>query len=162
MLLSGMNNDTKKINIKRLCLLIAIGVLITFIFFSCKNKSNSFYQEKITKLLDTSDTVTLSDIFDFDFDCVYSSEPIYESYWEQESFLKKLNVETDINLYSLDYESRARLLFIKDDTIIYDFKYDILMWEFSETGIFLYPETELTFGEKNDFGKAVIQINTQE
>ena len=160
MLLLGTENNINKSNTKLICLLIVICVLNVF-FISC-NKIDSQYQNKITELLKTDDTVELSDIFDLDFDYAYLSKVPDESYFKHEHFIKKLNVESEIKLNSLDSEGFGRILFIEDDTIIYDFIYDTSKWIFYETGIYLQPETDLTFGETDQWGRPIIQVDIQE
>ena len=101
----------------------------------------------------------LSEIFDFEFDSAYLSVPVFESYSDKDYFLDLLDVESKLKINSLDSEGFARILFIKDKTIIYDFHYDSLDYVFTQTGILVNADTEIKYLESDEHNRPVIQIS---
>ena len=82
----------------------------------------------------------MGDIFDFDFDKAYVSDAVYG---DEEYFIKKLDVNTNIEIRTLESGVHNRILFIKDNSIIYDFVYEMYQIPISEKGIWIFQNTKL-------------------
>jgi len=132
-------------------------------FTSCGvGRSNNYYNDKLLSVIEDEKEVKLSEIFDFEFDSAYLSVPMYESYAEKDYFLELLDAQTKLRIDSLDSEGFARILFIKDKTIIYDFRYVTLDYVFSQTGILINDDTQIKYLESDEFNRPVIQISGTE
>ena len=147
-------------------LLIKISCMVLSIFMLCAaftacgvGRNNDYYNEKILSVIEEEKEVKLSEIFDFEFDSAYLSVPTFESYADKDHFLDLLDVESKLKINSLDSEGFARILFIKDKTIIYDFRYVILDYVFTQTGILVNADTKIKYLESNEFNRPVIQIS---
>ena len=132
-------------------------------FTSCGvGRSNNYYNDKLLSVIEDEKEVSLSEIFDFEFDSAYLSVPLYESYAEKDYFLELLDAQTKLRIDSLDSEGFARILFIKENTIIYDFQYETLDYVFSQTGILINDDTQIKYLESDEFNRPVIQISGTE
>ena len=132
-------------------------------FTSCGvGRSNNYYNDKLLSVIEDEKEVSLSEIFDFEFDSAYLSVPLYESYAEKDYFLELLDAQTKLRIDSLDSEGFARILFIKENTIIYDFQYETLDYVFSQTGILINDDTQIKYLESDEFNRPVIQISGPE
>ena len=104
-----------------------------------------YYYEQLQSVQDTSEPLTVGDVFEFDFDEAY----VYEHpYGDEATYLRKLNVETAVPLRQWDTGGHYRIFFIKDRCIIYDFVYDTIQIDTVKKGITIYPDTPLTLTEK--------------
>lgn len=104
-----------------------------------------YYYEQLRSMQDTSEPLTVGDVFEFDFDEAY----VYEHpYGDEATYLRKLNVETAVPLRQWDTGGHYRIFFIKDRCIIYDFVYDTIQIDTVKKGITIYPDTPLTLTEK--------------
>lgn len=149
----------KSLLIKIFSLTLSTFMLCTA-FTSCGvGRSNNYYNDKLLSVIEDEKEVSLSEVFDFEFDSAYLSVPIYESYAEKDYFLELLDAQTKLRIDSLDSEGFARILFIKDKTIIYDFRYVILDYVFTQTGILVNADTEIKYLESNEHNRPVIQIS---
>ena len=95
------------------------------------------------QLFETSDKLIVKDVFDFDFDQAYVSDAVYA---DDKYFLEKLNIETTIDIPTLETGAHNRVLFIKDNKIIYDFIYQMYEIRVFEMGTWIYPDTIITMG----------------
>ena len=68
-----------------------------------------------------------------------------EIYGDEKYFLKKLDVDTDVDIPMLETGAHNRILFIKDNRIIYDFIYDMEKIHILEKGINVYPDASIIF-----------------
>lgn len=104
-----------------------------------------YYYEQLRSMQDTSEPLTVGDVFEFDFDeaCVYE-----HPYGNEALFLNELNVETAVPLRQWDSGRHFRIFFIKDRCIIYDFVYDTTQIDTVKKGITIYPDTPLTLFER--------------
>ena len=127
-----------------ICLLIVSLSVIIKLYNEKHYHEPKLYCDKILSLIEKSKTLTISDVFDFDFDKAYISDAIYG---DEEYFLKELNVNTSINIPTLESGVHNRILFIKDDMIIYDFVYEMYEIPFDEKGIWIFPNTKITAEE---------------
>jgi len=152
----------KNLMIKIFSVTLSILMLCTA-FTSCGvGRSNNYYNDKLLSVIEDEKEVKLSEIFDFEFDSAYLSVPMYESYAEKDYFLELLDAQTKLRIDSLDSEGFARILFIKDKTIIYDFRYVTLDYVFSQTGILINDDTQIKYLESDEFNRPVIQISGTE
>lgn len=152
----------KNLMIKIFSVTLSILMLCTA-FTSCGvGRSNNYYNDKLLSVIEDEKEVSLSEIFDFEFDSAYLSVPLYESYAEKDYFLELLDAQTKLRIDSLDSEGFARILFIKDKTIIYDFQYETLDYVFSQTGILINDDTQIKYLESDEFNRPVIQISGTE
>lgn len=104
-----------------------------------------YYYEQLQSVQDTSEPLTVGDVFEFDFDEAY----VYEHpYGDEALFLNELNVETAVPLRQWDTGRHFRIFFIKDRCIIYDFVYDTTQIDTVKKGITIYPDTPLTLFER--------------
>ena len=136
-------------------------LLLIIILTNHKKKQNldtNNYYEKLFLLLETSNELMVKDVFDFKFDKAYVANEIYG---DEEYFLKELGVDTNINIPTLESGAYSRILFIKDDRIIYDFVYEMEKLCVLKTGIWIFPNTTIILTQQNsiDNGEAVIQID---
>ena len=129
----------------------------------CEKKQypeNIVFHEKILSLHKTAKTepmkVTIDSVFNFDFDKAYVVNVKYV-YADEEYFTETLGFKTNIDIPTLESGIHNRILFFKDDVIIYDFIYEIYKLKIKETEIWIYPNTTIAFtqhnfiDEKNDF-----------
>lgn len=134
--------------IKKSRLIVATLILLSTII-GC-NKSNyldsSLYCEKILALSETSEEIAITEVFDFDFDKAYI---VYEIYGDEEYFTETLEVGTKTDIPTLESGGHNRILFIKDNMIIYDFIYDMTEIVIVKTGIWIYPYSTAIFSHKN-------------
>ena len=104
--------------------------------------SKDEYLQKMLLLQETSDTVRVGDVFDFDFDEAYV---VSGPYGDETFYPDRLGVETAVPIPRWDTEVHYRILFIKDQCIIYDFVYNILTVDTLQKDVMIYPDTTMTF-----------------
>ena len=126
MLLCGMRATKKRVLLLSfLFFIVFFFSLLIIIFSNYREKpyldSNDYY-ERMLMLLETSSELKMKDVFDFEFDKAYVT---YETYGDEKYFLKELNVDTNVCIPTLESGAHNRILFIKDDRIIYDFIYEM-------------------------------------
>ena len=114
--------------------------------------SEEQYCEKILSLAETQTEIAMADVFQFEFDKAYISHPD-EAYADEEYFVEKLKVKDTIAIRLFEHENSGRILFVKDDAIIYDFVCfhpQLLIKIFTENGVWVSPETawEVTKGTR--------------
>ena len=146
MLLHGMRGTKRSFMF--ITILVFIVILITFMCAcnqvrSLQYHGSEYYSEKMLQLFETSDKLIVKDVFDFDFDKAYVSDAVYA---DDKYFLEKLNVETTIDIPTLETGAHNRVLFIKDNKIIYDFIYQMYEIRVFEMGTWIYPDTIITMG----------------
>lgn len=147
----------------KVCLLIVL-LLLVVLSLVCINsytheldKQNHVtqnYYAKLQSLLESSDDKALKDAFVFDFDRAYVAKTGDETYADEEYFLKKLDVTTNVDIRMLESESLGRVLFIKNNCIIYDFVYELDRINILTTGVQVYPNSTLQL-TKQDIDNAV-------
>lgn len=143
---------------RKLLVVILCGIIFVILLFVIsilgkkKYPDSEFYDEKMFLLSETSSEVKLGDIFDFQFDKAYVSELISETYADEAYFLEELDVDTNIDIPTLESGVHYRILFVKDDTIIYDYIYYMSEVRIAETGIWIYPDTVLKLKQSNSIG----------
>ncbi len=152
MLFNGMRVTKKRLF---LCVFSLLLILIFIFGILCRvNKINinyfadsELYCEKVVSLLKTREDFMLSEVFEFDFDKAYVSEDVYG---DEQYFIEKLGVDTNIDILTLETGAHNRILFIKDNTIIYDFQYEMSVIFPVESGVWIYPDTEISYAEENN------------
>ena len=157
---------------KKNVFLILLIVLVTFLTFAAivitlfvRHSQQWYYNfendyKAMCTLLGTSKELTVADVFEFDFDKAYVAHETEELYGDEEYFLKELNVDSNIPLARLETGGHNRILFIKNDVIVYEFAYDILKVRIVETGIWIFPDTPLVLTQQNgDNKESVVQID---
>lgn len=141
-------------------LLLLFFLLFGIIFVKYRNKryldSNDYY-EKMLLLSETSSELEMKEVFSFEFDKAYVAN---EPYGDEKYFLKKLDVDTAINIPTLETGAHSRILFIKDNRIIYDFVYEMGKISISEVGIWVYPSSimRLKHQKFNESSESIIGI----
>lgn len=104
------------------------------------------YYQKMLSSLKTSNEVAITDVFDFEFDKAYVVHRVTEAYADQEYFLKTLKLDKKVFIPTLEYEGVNRILFVKDNKLVYDFIYEthtIDINELGETGVWITPDAIL-------------------
>lgn len=162
MLLCGMRVTKKRVLLISFLVFIVLFFLLLIIIFSNYRKkryldSNDYY-ERMLMLLETSSELKIKDVFDFEFDRAYVT---YETYGDEKYFLKELNVDTNVDIPTLETGAHNRILFIKDDRIIYDFIYEMNKICILKTGIWVVQDTTIILMQQNssDKGESIIQID---
>lgn len=142
MLLNGIWVTRKTLfGIVLISIIVVIALLSLLIKLNQENNLDSKpYSEKLLSLSEKSEEITMGDIFDFDFDKAYVSDAVYG---DEEYFIKKLDVNTNIEIRTLESGVHNRILFIKDNSIIYDFVYEMYQIPISEKGIWIFQNTKL-------------------
>ena len=97
-----------------------------------------------------TDEFTFSEIFEFEFDRAYIIHTTDEVYGDKEYFLETLNVTSALELQELPSGGMGRVLFVKDDCIIYDFVYDISYLNIENIGCWISPDTKITASKTDD------------
>lgn len=151
---------SSKMNKKKFCLLVVVlSVLLTVIVVSAlsiflfyqwldslpptrPDPSKDEYLLKMLSLQETSDAVRVGDVFDFDFDEAYV---VSGPYGDETFYPDRLGVETAVPIPQWNTEVHYRILFIKDQCIIYDFVYNILTVDTLQKDVMIYPDTTMTF-----------------
>lgn len=163
MLLCGMRVTKKK------CILTFVLLTLCLVLLGCvlfvRHSQQWYYNfendyKAMCTLLETSKELTVADVFEFDFDKAYVAHETEELYGDEEYFLKELNVDSNIPLARLETGGHNRILFIKNDVIVYEFAYDILKVRIVETGIWIFPDTPMVLTQQNgDNKEPIVQID---
>lgn len=147
-----------------LLVIIAMSALSIFLFYQWldllpptkPDPSKDEYLQKMLLLQETSDTVRVGDVFDFDFDEAYV---VSGPYGDETFYPDRLGVETAVPIPRWDTEVHYRILFIKDQCIIYDFVYYIFTVDTLQKDVMIYPDTTMTFTtEFYPSGKSFLRI----
>lgn len=154
---SGVNKRKwVRLLIVLLIAIVAVSVLSIFLLYQVfwiwldslpstrPDPSEDEYLQKILLLQETSDTVRVGDVFDFEFDEAYV---IPEPYGDEASYLEELGVETAVPIFRWDTGGHYRIFFIMDQCIIYDFVYDIRQADTLQKGMTIYPDTTMYLTE---------------
>jgi len=166
MLFRGMKATNKSGLIIAFFVFLVLLLSLLIIFANHKKKQHrdpNDYCEKLFLLLETSNEIMMKDVFDFAFDKAYVAAAD-ETYGDEEYFLKKLDVDTNIDIPILESGAHSRILFIKDNRIIYDFVYEMEKVCVLKTGIWAFPNTTIILTQQNSIhtGETVIQIDLEE
>lgn len=150
MFLNGMRATKKIILLMLISLLILLlFLLVIIISANCGNKqyreSNDYY-ERMLLLLETSNELKMNDLFNFEFDKAYIAN---ETYGDEKYFLKELGVDTNIDILTLESGAHNRILFVKNNIIIYDFIYETEKICITETGNWVFPDTTIILSQEN-------------
>ena len=158
MLLNGMKVTKKVFLITVFSVLVGLAcLLLSRVFISCKNEQNPDcdYYTKMLLLLETSSEFKMQEVFDFEFDKVYVA---YEVYGDEKSFVNKLGVETDVDIPVLESGGHCRMLFVKNNKIIYDFVYEKSKLCVHEAGMWVYPDTAVKMMWQDCNGQGVFEV----
>ena len=160
-ILSNGMKEIKKSIIKRkaLVLIVVLIGIASFTLSGCRY----FMKVDFSVLCDESKVYTVSDLFKFEFDRAYINERA-AVYSNAESFERDLGLKIDTHIRQMESGVHNHILFVKNDTIIYDYVYSTLKIEFTETDIWIYPDTVLTAElTRGDYVNAeVIQISVKQ
>ena len=96
-------------------------------------------------------TITLDEIFEFDWDCAYVQE---HAGMPKEELDAILGFDSDVWPLEVWWGFPCRVLFIKDNQVVIEFKYDSNHMDFAEKEVFIYPDTEFDVLRQ---GKIVLQ-----
>ena len=96
-------------------------------------------------------TITLDEIFEFDWDCAYVQE---HAGMPKEELDAILGFDSDVWALEVWWGFPCRVLFIKDNQVVFEFKYDSNHMDFAEKEVFIYPDTEFDVLRQ---GKIVLQ-----
>lgn len=160
MLLNGTKEIKKSIIKRRALVLIVVLIgIASFTLSGCRY----FMKVDFSVLCDKSKVYTVSDLFKFEFDRAYINERLAK-YANEETIKRDLGLKIDTHIREMDSGMHNHILFVKDDTIIYDYVYSTLEIEFTETDIWIYPDTVLTAElTRGDYVNAeVIQISVKQ
>lgn len=163
MLFRGMKATNKSGLVIAVFIFLVLLLSLLVIFTNHQKKQHrdpNDYCERLFLLLETSTELMLKDVFDFAFDKAYLATAD-EIYGDEEYFLKKLDVDTNIDIPILESGAHSRILFIKDNRIIYDFVYETEKVCVLKTGIWAFPNTTIILTQQNSIytGENVIQID---
>ncbi len=141
-------------------LVVVLFIISSIIYVKRKNNDHTDsvdYFEKIQVLLEDTSHLKVEDIFEFEFDKAYVASEVYG---DEKYFTKKLGVSSSIDIPALETGAHNRILFVKDNRVIYDFVYYMGEMYISETGIIVYPETTIILSqqENDTSGKKIIQL----
>lgn len=133
-----------------LLVIIAVGALSIFLFYlwldslppTRPDPSKDEYLLNMLLMQETSNTVRVGDVFEFDFDEAYV---VSGPYGDETFYSDQLGVETAVPIPRWETEVHYRILFIKDQCIIYDFVYDIRTIDTLQKDVMIYPDTTMTF-----------------
>lgn len=165
MLLNWMKGTKNKLPIL-LCLLVLLGVICLCVHIIINNNKSDqdIYYKKMISLSETSGKVNMSDVFDFEFDKAYVAN---EPYADEKYFLEKLGVSSALDIPTLESGGFGRILFIKNNEVIYDFIFEVT--EISilkssikisdlESGFYVSSESKIKITCKN-IDEKVIQLD---
>ena len=166
MLSRGVKNKLVCLSIVLLVVIVAVSALSIFLLHQWikaefpqppkQDPSPEEYIEKMLLLQQTSDTVRVANVFDFDFDEAYV---VYEPYGDEKYYLDKFEVETNVPIFQWDSGRHYRIFFIKNQCIIYDFVYNRNIVDMLQKDVTIYPDTTMTFTTKIfPSGNRVLQI----
>ena len=141
---------------------VLVLLSIAVLFVGCKKEqfeSNNYYENKFF-IKESKIEFIMKNVFEFEFDKAYIAS---ETYGDKKYFLKKLNADADIDIPMLESGAHNRILFIKDDKIIYDFIYEIGEISFVNKEIFVYPDTQITILRHNSIndGKFFVEVEVE-
>lgn len=133
------------------CIIVLLVICLGTLFILPKPTSyltNQEYRKKMTDMLENSQNVKLSDVFSFDFDKAYVAH-IDSVYASDYYFLERLGMKSKIDLPPSSTNGVGnRILFFKDDAIIYDFRYEFMAIYPTETDVWIFPDTTVTLTER--------------
>ena len=126
--------------------LIFVGVNIAVECLVPKLPGEKYYK-KMYDLLEEKDSITLTDVVDFEFDKAYIGA-LTEIYYDGDSLSEKLNLESAVDIVPLDSDGLNRIIFVKDGVIVCELVYPRSEIAFSDSsnpsdGIWLTPYTEI-------------------
>lgn len=152
MLSSGMKVINKKIFLLATMVFILVLLLVGKVFIDYNEKKQylappEIYYQKMISLLKTSNELSITDVFDFEFDKAYVA---YEVYGDEEYFLKVLNVDNNVDIPTLESGAKNRIFFVKDNELVYDFIYEMHIINISETGVWISPNAMLEMDLRED------------
>lgn len=158
-------------SIKWLALILATMMVICL--SGCSEKDT--YLEKFQAYCDANSeypfpdpqiTFTMKDVFsDIDFDRVYVSG-FKDAYSGKEAFCSKLGLKSDVDFEKMQSDYERRLLFVKENTIVYVYEVNHNELEFEEYGSLLggswvEPDTPLVATYKYYYGPYVYVRNAE-
>lgn len=147
--------STHSINAERSLKVFALSLSVIFLCFylltSCtfQRSSEDYYADMLLQY-EKTDKFTFSDVFEFDFDKAYIIHTTDEVYGDKEYFLEALNVTSTLELQELPNGGMGRVLFVKDNCIIYDFIYDVGCLNIENVGCWILPDTNFVASKKDD------------
>ncbi len=128
--------------IKKIKILISLLCVVLVLITGCNypQQAEKNYTLQFCQKLDAGETFLLSNVFDFDFDKAFVISEIYS---KQNDLLTLYNLTTVVNIDDITNDINRRILFIKDNTVVYDYVYSIndLFTEYKN--VIIYPETNI-------------------
>ena len=110
--------------------------------------------KQMMELSEDEATVTASEAFGFDFDKAYipDSRAVYA---DKDYYLKIMNVKSKINILQFPSEEYRRILFVKNNTIVYDFIYSEQQLQLSEDDAWFFSNTHMSFSWLNSSNRTI-------
>lgn len=117
------------------------------------------YDEQMVTALEHSNTITLSDIFEIEFDQAYICD-YTDAYSSQEQILGKLEITSDVEIRQWYSDTASRILLVNDGVVVYDFCYPGYILIFKPDGLWISPDTPLTVQSQSttSIGNTVFHI----
>ena len=133
--------------------LIFVGVNVAVECLVPKLPGEKYYK-KMYGLLKEKDSITLTEVVDFEFDKAYIGA-LEEIYYDGDSLSEKLNLESAINIVPLDSDNINRILFVKDGIVICELVYPRFEIHFEEeddssAGEWITPQTQIKVISRDD------------
>lgn len=148
MLLSGIQRHKKCISIIVVFSVITLLTLAMTKYYS-KNRypEPEEYTEKMYSMLKETQHIGLGDVFAFDFDKAFIQDGAYT---DEEYYVEKMSLKTNIDIPTLWSGVEGRILFIKDNVVIYDYIYPLYDEKSPDfdVGIWIYPYSRLFINEE--------------
>lgn len=162
MLLNGQIKDLKNTNPtftkKRITITTIVALLLIILIILIEkaciyNKDNSVYKNKyyenFYRHIEYMDSILMTEIVDFEFDKIYVAS-ITEIYLSEEYFTDKLNTYSLVDIPVLNSGNHNRLLFIRDNVIVYDFVYPMFEIYFADEVTWITSEDSIKVLLKQD------------
>lgn len=133
--------------------LIFVGVNVAVECLVPKLPGEKYYK-KMHSLLEEKDSITLTEVVDFEFDKAYIGA-LEEIYYDGNSLLKKLNLESSVDIVPLDSDNLNRILFVKDGVVVCEIVYPHFEIYFEEeddpsAGEWITPQTQIKVISRED------------
>ena len=135
----------RKIIFIGICVMCFFFIVLFFWYHAMRSNTtnhmygkNLFYYEQITSSKDNE--ILLEDVFQFEWEKAFIQNDSNE---EAIILNKKLGFEA--NIAKLDYwwGYPCRIVFVKNSSVVFEFKYDANYIDFGQKDIFVYPNTRL-------------------
>lgn len=151
MLLNG-TREHKKIYISIIVILLLLVIVFMTLaikewYYETRYPEPEEFTKKMYSMLTEEQHVELGEVFNFEFDKAFVQNGIFT---DEEYYTEKMNLKTVIDIPTLWSEVEGRILFVKDNVIVYDYIYSLYGENAPdfEVGIWIYPDTQLSFNEE--------------